>query len=45
MVLVSINARRNGKVKEKRKENGVHLVTHHLVCATTPVLPLMHTGE
>jgi len=24
---VSVNVRRNGKVKEKRKENSVHLVT------------------
>jgi len=27
MVLVSVNVEGNGKVKEKRKENGVHLVT------------------
>jgi len=27
MVLVSVNVRRKGKEREKRKENAVHLVT------------------
>src|SRR5882724_2590323 len=34
MVLVSVNAEGKGKVTEKRKENGVHLVTLH------PIPPL-----
>jgi len=29
MVLVSVNAERNGKVKEMRKRNSVHLITQH----------------
>jgi len=37
MVLVSVNAEGNGKVKKKRRENGVHLITpppieYNIVC-------------